>query len=286
MSKIAIYYFSGTANTECVVKLYRDELSKLGNQVDIFRMEEPRENQVDINVYDMIGFAYPVHAFSAPRLVFKFIERLPAGLNKPCFIFRVSGGYSTINNGSAIFVRENLVKKGYKVFHESALLMATNFIVKNSDEEIKKLYKVAQEKAVKFSKEIHEHTKRLEKVSEFNRLISHLADFEHFGGRMLGKFHYHTTADCILCGKCVQSCPAKNIYLKHECIRFGFECTLCMRCLYVCPVNAIKVRLFDFIKVKDGFNLKAILENDAIIDSFERNNEDSFYKKYKSYIEA
>jgi ferredoxin len=288
MSKVAILYFSGTANTEYVVKLYQDALVKLGDQVDLIRMEDytKSEEKIDLSDYSMFGFAYPVHAFNAPRFVFKFIETLPAGLDKPAFIFRVSGDYDYINNGSAIFVREKLNGKGYQVFHESTEVMATNFIVKTPNDFVKKLYKVANEKAVKYTAEIHAQTKRLETVTGLNCLITLLASVEHFGGRMLGKFHYYTTPNCNLCETCVKACPTSNIKRFYNLIRFGFECTLCMRCLYVCPQKAIKVRLFDFIKLKEGFDLKSILEDDSISDKFEKNDNDAFYRKYKDYIEA
>jgi ferredoxin len=286
MSKIAFFYFSGTANTEYIVKLYRDELAKLGNEVDLLLMEDYLAGKTfDLKSHDKFGFAYPVHAFNAPRLVFNFLKHLPRGMFEPAFIIKVSGGFSLLNAGSSMHVKNKLIMRDYNVTHESAIVMASNFFVKSSDEEVKKLYKVAQEKTVLYAKEIHEDKKRIAHVPFLISPISTISVAEQLGARLIGKLHYYTNKDCVLCASCVQACPTCNIREVNNHIRFGFECTLCMRCLYQCPKHAIRIRGFNFIQFKDGFNLKNILENAAVSDSFERNNKDVFYKKYKKYIE-
>jgi NAD-dependent dihydropyrimidine dehydrogenase PreA subunit len=287
MSKIALFYFSGTSNTEYVVKLYYAELIKLGNEVDLCMMEDYLDGKkiMDTNSYGKFGFAYPVHAFNAPRIVFSFLKHLPKGMFEPAFIIKVSGGYSSVNKGSSLYVRNKLLQKGYNVNHESSIVMASNFWMKNTDEEVKKLYKVAKVKAAIYAKEIHEEQKRIVNVPLYNAMISQIAFGEQLGARMLGKFHYYTTKACVLCASCVQACPMCNIRDIDNHIKFGFNCTLCMRCMYQCPKHAIKIRFFNFIQFKDGFDLNKILEKDAVSDSFEKNNNDQFYRKYKKYID-
>ena len=45
---------------------------------------------------------------------------------------------------------------------------------------------------------------------------------------------------CIHCGKCVETCPLKNITLEEGRPKWHGHCTMCMGCYHHCPVNAIQ----------------------------------------------
>ena len=74
--KVGIYYFSGTGNTELTVKKWQSEALARGIELDLIKIEEIKEAEVDVSCYDKIGFGYPIHAFNAPRNVLKFAKKI------------------------------------------------------------------------------------------------------------------------------------------------------------------------------------------------------------------
>ncbi len=56
-----------------------------------------------------------------------------------------------------------------------------------------------------------------------------------------------TTKNCIGCGKCAQSCPAKTITIKNKKAHINYKnCIHCFCCHEMCPVSAIHVRRSPF----------------------------------------
>ena len=60
----------------------------------------------------------------------------------------------------------------------------------------------------------------------------------------MGKWHltaadFSTTADCILCRKCVDVCPVENITIENGKVRFADRCVSCLGCYHRCPQKAI-----------------------------------------------
>ena len=51
---------------------------------------------------------------------------------------------------------------------------------------------------------------------------------------------YRVSEACIHCGKCVETCPLKNITLENGHPKWHGHCTMCMGCYHHCPVNAIQ----------------------------------------------
>lgn len=287
MNKITILYFSGTGNTEKIANLYRDALLKMGDDVQAIKMEDFLRDTTIINWGDVdrLGIAYPIHAFNAPRIVHDTVRKLPQGKNLPTFLFCAGGGYSPTNDGALFIIREKLLRKGYRVYHEAMFLTATNFIVSTPDSDTRKLFQVAKEKIDLYAEEIHNDVKRLRKVPEWNRIFSKAMLIEHLGARLLGRYHYYANIDCHLCKKCIQICPMGNIRNDNGYIKFGNNCVLCMRCIYSCPANAIRVKILPFVAIKNGFNLDKVLIETNDSDTFMRNSEDAFYRRNRKYID-
>ena len=70
--RIALFYFSGSGNTKTVALKWKDSISSLGFECDLFNIEKDEFDFNNVNQYDKIGFAYPVHAFNAPKNVWKY----------------------------------------------------------------------------------------------------------------------------------------------------------------------------------------------------------------------
>ena len=54
---------------------------------------------------------------------------------------------------------------------------------------------------------------------------------------------YTVNDDCIHCGICAKVCPANNITVTEEGVRFSDHCEACYACLHNCPQHAIHLPL-------------------------------------------
>ena len=80
MKKCILYCFSGTGNTNRVCKMLLSELSSYEYEGEIFDITYDaykRKAFPDPNDYDLIGVAYPGHAFNAPQLFNRFVKLFP-----------------------------------------------------------------------------------------------------------------------------------------------------------------------------------------------------------------
>ena len=95
--KTIICYFSGTGNTRRVVNKFVEHFRMLGNEVEAVQIE--KTDTINLDDYDTVGIAYPIHAFNAPELVLKFVKRLQKAKDKKnAYIIKTSGEPLWLNN--------------------------------------------------------------------------------------------------------------------------------------------------------------------------------------------
>ena len=92
------------------------------------------------------------------------------------------------------------------------------------------------------------------------------------------------TDACIDCGRCIDNCPTVNIRRQDEKIMFGYSCVSCMRCISSCPQQAIVSRGFGFTVLKDGYNIRRIINNPDIEGNFVTAETRGFYRHFVRYI--
>lgn len=108
--RTAIFYFSGTGNTERVVKTWLSALDAERIEAEAFRIEDAPA--VDIDAYDKLGIAYPIHAFNAPEIVLDFSKGLPAfSAPEAVYLIMVSGEPLRLNDSSDQKLREIFKEK-------------------------------------------------------------------------------------------------------------------------------------------------------------------------------
>jgi ferredoxin len=78
-----------------------------------------------------------------------------------------------------------------------------------------------------------------EKVSAVDKLKSGPVN-QGFYAYFVNAKQFHTTDNCIGCGKCVELCPLNNIHLTAGKPVWGNHCTHCMACICDCPSEAIE----------------------------------------------
>ena len=89
---------------------------------------------------------------------------------------------------------------------------------------------------------------------------------------------------CTKCLKCVNNCPKQNISVKKERIKFGAHCSGCYRCVYSCPQKAISGRLFNFVILKNGYDIQRIIEDDTIDGNFITKDTKGIFKTLYGYL--
>jgi flavodoxin/Fe-S-cluster-containing hydrogenase component 2 len=282
MKTVVIYYFSGTGNTELVANMIEDEFPKYEYKVDMIKIEDILKNNlsIDISKYDLIGIGSQVIGYGSPSIVHKFIRSFPEVKDKKIFIFRTAGGVAPINYNVSKSIIRVLRKKGYDVFYERVFSIGSNWVVKFSDNVVKKLYEATRKKVSIMCVEIISGEKRILKTSlwliilmEFVALISR----PFFN--LLGKDIAANKA-CEHCGLCIKNCPAQNIYENNGKIKFKLSCNCCMRCIYSCPKNALNFRLAKFFAVPGGYNIKKTLEKEYDLSGGNNKDIPAFFHNY------
>lgn len=282
MKSVALYYFSGTGNTEIVAKMIKEELEKLEYCVDFIRIEDVMKGScsIEVNKYDMVGIGSQVIGFGVPYLVQKFIRLFPNEIKKKVFIFRTAGGVAPINyNASKPMIRA-LSKKGYDVFYERIFSISSNWITRFDDAVIRQLYEATGKKAAVMCMEVISGQKRILKTGiRLMLLMETIAFISTCFFRLIGK-DMKIDNSCTGCGLCIKNCPSNNICKKDGKIKFKLSCNSCLRCIYSCPKHAMSLRLLSFFPVKGGYNIMKILSHESNSGETMKKPEPPFFKAY------
>lgn len=111
MSRIQIYYFSGTGNTAFIVNKIAEKLRLLGNEVNVISCEDHKNIKDD---FDMFGIAFPIHSSYAPKVFSNFLDNLPKNDGSHLFGI-VTSGYMA--GDVLVFEGKKLERKGYLPFY-------------------------------------------------------------------------------------------------------------------------------------------------------------------------
>lgn len=282
-SKILIFYFSGTGHTEYLCKKIKDEFEKNGIAVTLKDVTGKSDCDVDIEDFDLIGFAYPVHAFNPPENFFKFVKDLRIK-DKPYFITKNSREALCFNDASSRLLIKNLKRKGCHLVGEKHFLTPYNIHYKNDVRLVKQMLSVLPEKIEEFVLDISNGRVKTIKWNLFTVTVSWAFRIEWWGARVIGK-RLRIKDNCVSCYRCVNNCPSKNVSIKDGKIQFGKDCMLCMRCVMNCPVNAIYMTLLKGWEVNGRYDFEKILNDSTISKDFiNSKSKGVLARSYKKYF--
>ncbi len=240
--------------TKYVVNRLINEFEKAQFTVDCLSIENAQISQLDLSQFDLLGIAYPVHAFNAPKIVVNFVKQLPVLSRLDTFIIGTMGEESVVNFASSDTLIKRLGNKGYAVFYNRLLEMPSNFIVKYDEPRVRLILGKIDRDIPDIAKEITHLTAHQLKTSFAARFLRILGKTEWLGAPLLGKFFY-ADSGCSHCCKCVKNCPNCNIEEKGKAVHFKWRCGLCMRCIYQCPNQAISIRQpFKSLRFDEWYN--------------------------------
>jgi len=208
--------------------------------VDVFLAEDVQAEKTSLTLYDIVGLAYPVHAFNAPKIVVDFARRLPSVDSIDTFILSTAGDSHPLNMASSGLLIKTLHEKGFRVYYDKQFIMPSNFIIKDDEAKVQDKLGKAIAEIPKAVREILNRVALQQKSSLSAKIVAVLGRLEWVGLKC-GKF-FRADGKCRRCGLCAMKCPNRNISTSESGVVFGRKCGLCMRCVYLCSENAIKAR--------------------------------------------
>lgn len=216
---------------------------------------EKSSGGIDFGNCDFVGFAYPIWAFNAPKIVLDFAKALKKSKETVrSFIIKTSGEPVRLNDASSVKLTKLLKKKNFEVTNEYHYCMPYNIIFRHSETMAHKMWKAAKDIIPVDCEELLNGEERKIKKVAFGGILTGVLRIQQWGGRFNGKYYKVYDDVCVHCNKCVNNCPVSNISVKDGKFTFGKRCLMCMRCAFECPKNAIKIGFFEKWKVNGEYS--------------------------------
>ena len=256
MKKAVIFSFSATGNTQKAVNLFKQSLEEKDIQTEIRKIDY-KLNDFDTKDFDLVGFAYPIHGFNAPKIVLEVAKKLGKEDRKPCFILKTSGEPLKINNISSCKLASILKKKGFEITNEYHYAMPYNMIFRHTDNMASLMYDTMKRLIPCHADEVARGEKRLLEKVFLGSLLSAIFCIEFIAYKINGRFFKVDMEKCISCNKCVNICPRHNIEFKEGKFSFGKNCLGCTACSFSCPKDAFNIGMLQGWKVNGAYNFSA-----------------------------
>ncbi|MGC4018296.1 MAG: EFR1 family ferrodoxin [Muricomes sp.] len=240
-----IFYFSGTGNSLFAAQ----KLSKHLPNSEIVPMVGAYEKGMKEIHAETVGFIFPVHAFSLPRLVERFIESLSFKPGTYIFALATRGGSSC-----RVFEEINkiLSQKGLLLHCSSFVEMPNNYLtlfgIPGADD-ITRLTGQAQSQIEQIAPIIMRretyhpkdpHYSFIEKNILFPLLagVHKKTKFFNYGNR------FYADTKCNGCSLCSRVCLAGRIAMNHGKPAWDrkVECQYCLACIQYCPCQAVQIK--------------------------------------------
>ena len=231
---MTICYFTATGNCLYVARRIGGELLSIPKLM--------RQEQIIIED-DAVGIVAPVYAVEMPMMVKDFLEKAEIRTKYFFFIYTYGMGYAEAFTHVAVAAE----KAGLELCYINAVQMVDNYIPFFDMKEQKDTLpeKDVEGQLDKIVKDIQER-----KIMKVNPTDENLAEMEKWtrthAANILKKdtaLSYTINDECIRCGICAKVCPANNITVTDEGVRFSDRCEVCYACLHNCPKHAIHMSM-------------------------------------------
>lgn len=252
ISKLVVYYFSGTGNSENVAHWLADVAREKGMEASLNNIAKTDRLIISVPETEaLVAFVSPIHGFNYPPVMLNFILRFPKGHNNVLLLntragmligkWNVPGLTGIAFYFSALFLK----LKGYSIRSMFPVDLPSNWISVHpglNERTVKYLHERNQEKVYRFARKVLDGGTDFRGVREIvqDLIISPVSLGYYFIGRFFFAKTYYASADCDNCGLCIKSCPVKAIKTIDSRPFWTFNCESCMHCMSNCPKRAIE----------------------------------------------
>jgi ferredoxin/flavodoxin len=238
--KTTIYYFSGTGNSLHIAKRLKETL----NECELIPIAGLMKQDSIISTSEKVGFVFPVYAWSLPKIVYDFVEKIDLSNTKYIFAVTTMGGFS--EQYVAPMLNKLLEPKNKELDASYNLRVFSNNIWGSkwinpipSKEKGEKRIKKAELKLEEIAEIIRNNRKgKVKKTSYYSKMKNSYFSFINEVNSMDEK--YYVDENCNGCGTCEKICPVNNIKLVNEKPEWQHRCQMCTGCLHYCPLKAIQ----------------------------------------------
>ncbi len=239
-----IFYFSGTGNSYYVARetarKLGERLVSISSEMSSGKMEFP----YDLKENEAIGFVFPVYAWSPPKMVTEFIERLKLSDARRRYVFAAAVCGDEAGNSMKLLER-SFGKAGLELNSAFSVTMPNNYIVlfdvdskeveqkklEAADKTIEKIVETATGRKSGIY-QIHKGPLPGVKTALFGTLFNRYA---------ISTKNFYSDDKCTGCGICEKVCCCGSITVDDGKPKWGSACTQCLACLHYCPVKAIQI---------------------------------------------
>jgi Pyruvate/2-oxoacid:ferredoxin oxidoreductase delta subunit/flavodoxin len=251
ISKLMIFYFSGTGNAKQIA-LWVSECAKargIGSQLCNISTVSSVEM---FDVETAIVIISPIHGFSYPKIIFDFIKKLPKGNNR-VILMATRGGLRIRNfvtpglTGVAFFVCKILLKsKGYRIIGQIPFDMPSNWFFLHpalSQKTIDTIFEKNHSRVKRHTDKLFTTNRNFQSRKELLQdiLISPVSLGYSLAGKYVFAKSFYASTKCTNCNLCANNCPVKAIKTVNGKPFWTFRCQSCMKCMSDCPSKAIEL---------------------------------------------
>ncbi len=238
-----IFYFSGTGNSlyaaRHLAKATQDRLISIPAE-----MSSPAfSKEYTLSTDERIGFVFPIHSWGPPEIVLRFIRRIRFAnyQNHYCYFVATCGD----DMGCTRQILERVLsaigiclQAGFSLIMPNTYIALPGFDVDPLEIQKQKLAQAVPE-LNRIANDVDQKSSAFRlHPGAMPRLKSYLI-LPLFKKILISDKYFHTTDQCIACGKCVRICPTNNIRMENKCPVWQGNCTACLACYHVCPQRAI-----------------------------------------------
>ncbi len=244
MKDLEIYYFSGTGNSLHIARELKKRIPNTTLIPIISALDLPSiETKAEI-----IGFVFPIQAFTFPHIVKKFLQRVDVSTSS--YIFAIT---SRICSSKVFSDMNKLLAKKNKFLNASfSVEMPINYIPMfkiPSEQEIEEIEHNLQEKLDTIQEIIINKKVQMQKDPISLFLVFHLIFplitwiYQRTSFFNVEKTFY-SDSKCKGCGTCERVCLSGKIRINNDKPEWkeNIKCTYCYACIHYCPVQAIQIR--------------------------------------------
>lgn len=230
-----IFYFSGTGNSLYVAKNLATRLD--GQYTNVASCVEQTEILVDS---DIVGFVFPVYAYTYPKILDYFCKKLKI-ISNPKYVFIITTYGSTPGRAAHKFAKR--LNKYFKVDYTNGVLMPENYIAIFKPDSPKIVEQKINNAQLSMDKICEDIKAQVNLVKNNNTILDYIKTglvspiFNFF--LLFSHIFFGTNKNCNGCDICVKICPVDNIKKVNNKIKWHNKCIQCMACVNWCPNKCI-----------------------------------------------